>query len=39
MKPISPRAKAALAELINLWNDALKEGIKPDEQALLDKLK
>ena len=39
MKPISKRAKQSLQELIDLWNQALNEGVKPEEQRLLDQMK
>ena len=39
MKPLNKRTKDALQELIEFWNLALKEGVKPEEQRLLDKMK
>ena len=36
---MNERTQAALQELIDLWNEALKVGVKPEEQRLLDKLK
>lgn len=38
MKPLSPRTQAALKELLEFYDRAINEGIKPEEQRLLDKM-
>lgn len=39
MKPIGPRTKAALKELMRSWDEALSEPIPEDMKVLLAKLK
>jgi hypothetical protein len=39
VKPIGPRTKAALKELMRSWDDALSEPVPADMKALLAKLK
>jgi hypothetical protein len=39
MKPLCPRSRAALKELMRSWDDALSEPVPKDMKELLAKLK
>jgi hypothetical protein len=39
MRPIAPRTKAALKELMRAWDEALSEPVPDDMKELLAKLK